>query len=79
MKILIRQVMTYGVETISPAVTIEEAAKKMRTHNIGMLPVLDGETLAGIVTDRDLVIRAVAERLRPETYGKEFGSQASGG
>jgi len=66
MKIPISQVMTRGIETISSAATLEEAGKKMRTHNVGMLPVVDGEKLVGVVTDRDIVVRAVSARLRPE-------------
>jgi CBS domain-containing protein len=66
MKIPIRQVMTRGVETISAASTLEEAAKKMRTHNVGILPVLENEKLTGVITDRDIVLRAVSARLRPE-------------
>jgi len=66
MKIPIRQVMTRGVETISAAATLEEAAKAMRTHNVGILPVLENEKLAGVITDRDIAVRAVSARMRPE-------------
>jgi CBS domain-containing protein len=58
--------MTCGVETISPGATLELAAKKMKEHNVGILPVLDGDEVVGVVTDRDIVLRAVSERLRPE-------------
>jgi len=66
MKIPIRQVMTRGVEAISAAATLEEAAKAMRTHNVGILPVLENEKLAGVITDRDIAVRAVSARMRPE-------------
>jgi len=66
MKIPISQVMTRGIETISSAATLQEAGKKRRAHNVGMLPVLDAEKLVGVVTDRDIVVRAVSARLRPE-------------
>jgi CBS domain-containing protein len=66
MEITVREVMTFGVETISPAATLEQAAKKMKEHNIGILPVVEDEELLGVVTDRDIVLRAVSERLRPE-------------
>jgi CBS domain-containing protein len=66
MEITVREVMTVGVETISPAGTLEQAAKKMKEHNIGILPVVEDEELLGVVTDRDIVLRAVSERLRPE-------------
>ena len=66
MDITVREVMTFGVETISPAATLELAAKKMKEHNVGILPVVEDKELLGVVTDRDIVLRAVSERLRPE-------------
>jgi CBS domain-containing protein len=66
MDITVREVMTFGVETISLAATLEQAAKKMKEHNVGILPVIEDEELLGVVTDRDIVLRAVSERLRPE-------------
>ena len=66
MDITVREVMTFGVETISLAATLEQAAKKMKEHNVGILPVVEDEELQGVVTDRDIVLRAVSERLRPE-------------
>ena len=66
MYLTVRKVMTYGVETISPAATLEEAAKKMKEYNVGILPVVENEGVVGVVTDRDIVLRAVSERLRPE-------------
>jgi CBS domain-containing protein len=66
MKIQVCEVMTRGVEKISPAATLEEAAKQMKAHNVGLLPVVDGDDVVGVVTDRDLVLRGVSERLRPE-------------
>jgi len=38
----------------------------MRTHNVGILPVLENEKLAGVITDRDIAVRAVSARMRPE-------------
>jgi CBS domain-containing protein len=66
MKVTVSEVMTRGVETISAAATLELTAKIMKEHNVGILLVLDGAEVVGIVTDRDLVLRAVSERLRPE-------------
>ena len=66
MEIKVSEAMTYGVEAISPETTLEHAAKKMRTRNVGILPVVDDEKILGVVTDRDIVLRAVSERLRPE-------------
>jgi CBS domain-containing protein len=47
-----------GVETSTPVV---EAARLMKSEDVGSLPVLDGERLVGMVTDRDIVLRVVAE------------------
>jgi CBS domain-containing protein len=56
----IRDILTRNPEVIDPNATICEAARKMKHHDIGMLPVCDGERLVGSVTDRDLAIRAIA-------------------
>jgi len=61
----IREVMTRGIETISPGETLEAAARKMLHRNVGFLPVMDSEKVVGVVTDRDIVLRAVAAGLRP--------------
>jgi CBS domain-containing protein len=55
------QILTKSPEVISPDARICEAARMMRDHDFGMLPVCDGERLVGSITDRDLAIRAVAE------------------
>ena len=47
--------------SIKPDTSVQEAAKKMRDEDFGFLPVGDGEKLIGMVTDRDIVIRCVAE------------------
>jgi CBS domain-containing protein len=66
MKVTVGEVMTRGLEKISSSATIELAAKQMKAHNVGFLPVMDENKVVGIITDRDLVVRAVSERLRPE-------------
>jgi len=66
MNIKVSEVMTRGIEKISPAATLEQAAKQMKEHNVGLLPVVDEEKVVGVVTDRDIVLRAVSARLRPE-------------
>ena len=45
-------------------------------EDIGSLPILDGELLAGVVTDRDIVIRAITERERPARYAGARGCRA---
>ena len=61
----VREVMTSDVRWISPQGTLEEAAKLMRDLDVGSLPVLEGRELNGMITDRDLAIRAVAEGRDP--------------
>lgn len=63
----ISEIMTTDVEVVSPEATIKDAAQRMVRLDVGALPVWDGERLVGMVTDRDLVVRAVAEGRDPET------------
>jgi len=55
------EIMTRNVEVMQPDDSLQSAAKKMRDRNIGFLPVCDGETLIGVLSDRDITIRALAE------------------
>jgi CBS domain-containing protein len=64
---MVRDVMTRGVETASPDTTIAEVARRMRDLDVGSLPVTDGNRLLGIVTDRDLSVRATASSKDPNT------------
>jgi CBS domain-containing protein len=63
----LKEIMTPGVEVIAPEATLQQAATKMRRLDIGPLPVCDGEQLVGMLTDRDITIRAVAEGCDPTT------------
>ncbi|MGF6447531.1 CBS domain-containing protein [Paraburkholderia youngii] len=56
----VAQVMTRDVATIGAAQSIQQAAKLMDELNVGSLPVCDGANLLGMVTDRDIVVRAIA-------------------
>lgn len=58
---LLKDCMTKKVETVRPEATLEEAAKKMRSLDVGSLPVCDGDRLVGMITDRDITVRADAE------------------
>lgn len=55
------EIMTREVEVIQPDDSLQLAAKKMRDRDIGFLPVCDGTELMGVLSDRDLTIRALAE------------------
>ena len=63
----IAEVMTRDPEWINPEATIEDAACMMRGLDTGFLPVGDGRRFQGILTDRDITIRAVAEGLDATT------------
>jgi CBS domain-containing protein len=59
----IREIMTEAPEIVRSDATAMEAAEKMRELNVGALPVCDGERLHGVLTDRDIAVRLVAEGL----------------
>jgi len=61
----IQEIMTRGTEVIDPNTTIRDAAAKMRADNIGALPVGENDRLIGMVTDRDMVVRAIADNRSP--------------
>lgn len=59
----LREIMTSDVEVIYLTETLQTAAQKMRDRDIGFLPVCDGDRLIGVLTDRDLITRALADGL----------------
>jgi CBS domain-containing protein len=63
----IAEVMTSDVQTVKPDQTIREAAGFMLRADAGSIPVCDGERLQGMLTDRDIAVRAVAEGMGPDT------------
>ncbi len=58
----LKQIMSEDTVTVTLKDNIYEAALKMKEHNIGFVPVVEGKKLIGVVTDRDLVIRGYAEK-----------------
>jgi CBS domain-containing protein len=56
----VHEVMSDSPRCVTPETPVSEAAELMESEDIGSLPILDGEQLAGMVTDRDIVIRAIA-------------------
>lgn len=56
----IRDMMHKGAEFVAPNAKLQAVAKKMREHDIGALPVCEGGKTVGMVTDRDIAIRALA-------------------
>jgi CBS domain-containing protein len=65
MSILVRHAMTPSPQTVSPDLNAADAAGLMRSEDIGVLPVVADGKLVGLVTDRDLVLRVLADRKDP--------------
>ncbi|MFI9154444.1 CBS domain-containing protein [Streptomyces sp. NPDC053367] len=61
----VREVMTPGVVAVRPDASLAEAAQLMRAQDIGDVVVAEGQQVVGVLTDRDITIRAVAEGIDP--------------
>ena len=61
----VRDVMVRDVVSIEPSASLTDAARVMEEANIGMLPVVQDGELVGVITDRDIVVRAVAQDADP--------------
>lgn len=62
----ISQLMTRDVTVIAPHDNVQHAAQMMKDRNVGSLPVCDGQRLVGMITDRDIAVRAVAAGRSPK-------------
>jgi CBS domain-containing protein len=71
----VSEVMTSGVRVVSPEQTISEAARLMAELDAGSLPVGEDDRLVGMITDRDIAVRAVAQQKPPTTKVREVMSQ----
>jgi len=65
----VQDIMTSSVETIGSDASLVEAAEKMKSLEIGALPVWENGKLIGVITDRDITIRAVAQGRNPSSTG----------
>jgi CBS domain-containing protein len=63
----VKDVMTSALATATPSQSLAEAARMMKQADVGSVPVVDGPRLFGMLTDRDIVVRAVAEGEDPQT------------
>jgi CBS domain-containing protein len=72
----VRDAMTKNPTTLAVDATIVEAARAMRDEDAGIMPVVDGERLEGVITDRDVAVRVVAEGRDPnEVHVREVMSE----
>ena len=62
----IREIMTADPRTVDSGATVAEAAREMRDGDVGSVVVVENGTVAGIVTDRDIAVRVVAQGLDPD-------------
>ncbi|MFD1428352.1 CBS domain-containing protein [Kroppenstedtia sanguinis] len=58
----LREMMSKNVASVSPQDNVYQAASLMKEHNVGSIPVVENGRICGMVTDRDLVLRALAEQ-----------------
>lgn len=63
----VKEIMESRLVTVAPDEVLMQAAKKMRDEDIGSLPVIEDGRLVGIVTDRDVVVRCVADGADPRS------------
>ena len=56
---LLKDIMTCESVVVGPEISIRKAAEKMEDYDVGVLPVCDGGRLVGVLTDRDIVVRAI--------------------
>ncbi|MCW7540914.1 CBS domain-containing protein [Aquabacterium sp. A7-Y] len=71
----VHEAMTSDVLLVSPQQPISEAARMMADRDIGALPVGENDRLVGMITDRDIAVRAVAEGFGPDTKIAEVMSR----
>jgi CBS domain-containing protein len=68
----VSEVMTRNVETVRADQAVQEAASFMLSADAGSIPVVDGDRLIGMITDRDIAVRGVAKGYGPDTPVREL-------
>jgi CBS domain-containing protein len=71
----LRDIMSKDIVTVTLQDNVYEIAVKMKQHDIGFIPVVEGKKLIGVVTDRDLVIRGFAEKREGSAAVKQVISE----
>jgi CBS domain-containing protein len=68
----VSEVMTRDVQTVRPDQPVREAASFMLSADAGSIPVIDGDRLIGMITDRDIAVRGIAKGYGPDTPVREL-------
>jgi CBS domain-containing protein len=72
----VKDVMTERPRSVTADTTVDQVAELMEAEDVGVIPIVDGDRLLGVVTDRDIVLRAVARRKDPRGMpAREVASQ----
>ncbi|WP_372868860.1 CBS domain-containing protein [Planomicrobium okeanokoites] len=71
----VADIMTKEVDTCNPGHSLQEVAAKMKEINVGSIPICENEKLVGIITDRDIVVRGIADNLSLESAVSEILSE----
>ena len=71
----IREAMTPNPTTVEPGTPAQEAARLMKSEDVGSLPIVEGDRLVGMITDRDLAIRLIADGKGTDTPVGELASK----
>ncbi|MFC3212086.1 CBS domain-containing protein [Planomicrobium okeanokoites] len=71
----VADIMTKEVDTCNPGHSLQEVAAKMKEINVGSIPICKNEKLVGIITDRDIVVRGIADNLSLESAVSEILSE----
>jgi CBS domain-containing protein len=61
------EIMTHDPRSIAPGATLTDAAREMRDGDVGAILIMEGDDLSGIITDRDIVVRAIADGRDPSS------------
>lgn len=68
----VSEVMTRDVQTVRPDQAVQQAANFMLNADAGSIPVIDGDRLIGMITDRDIAVRGIARGYGPDTPVREL-------
>ena len=68
----VSEVMTRDVQTVRPDQRVQDAASFMLSADAGSIPVIDGDRLIGMITDRDIAVRGIAKGYGPDTPVREL-------